>query len=60
MHQLYPSVTTAGVWTDLDFIQQDFRGRLPTWTVAAAVKVDRDAETEPELPCLYDSTPDSR
>lgn len=31
MYQLYPSVTWGGVWSDVDVVQQDFRGRLPTW-----------------------------
>jgi hypothetical protein len=34
VHQLFPTVDRAGVNVDINFIQQDFRGRLPTWTVA--------------------------
>ncbi len=35
MYQLWPSVTWGtGVWTDVNFIQQDFRGRLPSWVKA--------------------------
>lgn len=34
MTQLYPSVTRCGVLVDLDFIGQDFLGRLPTWAIA--------------------------
>jgi hypothetical protein len=34
MSQLWPSVTWAGVWSDINFVQQDYRGRLPTWAVA--------------------------
>ncbi len=35
MYQLFPSVTWGGVWSDVDFIQQDWQGRLPTWVKAA-------------------------
>lgn len=34
MYQLYPSITWAGVWVDVNFVQQDFQGRLPTWVRA--------------------------
>lgn len=34
MYQTWPSVTWAGVWVDVDFVQQDFRGRVPNWVVA--------------------------
>ncbi len=33
-YQLYPTVNWAGVDVDLDFIQQDFQGRLPSWVVS--------------------------
>lgn len=33
MYQLFPSVTWGGIWSDVDVVQQDFRGRLPTWTM---------------------------
>jgi hypothetical protein len=33
MFQLRPSVTWGGVWSDIDFVQEDFRSRLPTWAV---------------------------
>jgi hypothetical protein len=29
MYQLYPSVSWAGVWSDVNFVQQDHKGRLP-------------------------------
>lgn len=32
MDQLFPSITTGGLWTDLDVVQEDFRGRLPVFT----------------------------
>lgn len=32
MYQLYPSVVVASVLVDVDVIQQDYRGRVPTWT----------------------------
>jgi hypothetical protein len=35
MYQLYPSITVASVLVDVDYIQQDYRGRLPTWTKLA-------------------------
>jgi hypothetical protein len=35
MHQLYPTVPVAGIPVDVNFIQKDFRDRLPTWMVAA-------------------------
>jgi hypothetical protein len=38
MIQLFPSLnvgTSPPVWSDLDVALQDFRGRLPTWVVAA-------------------------
>ncbi len=31
MHQLNPSVMWAGVWADIDVVQQDYQGRTPTW-----------------------------
>jgi hypothetical protein len=31
MYQLFPSVTWGGIFSDIDVVQQDFRGRLPTW-----------------------------
>jgi hypothetical protein len=34
VHQLYPTVTRCGVSVDLDFVQQDYQGRLPSWVVA--------------------------
>jgi len=36
MYQCWPSIMwkDTGVFVDVDFIQQDFRGRLPTWVVA--------------------------
>ncbi len=33
MAQLWPSIMLGGVWVDVDYIQQDYRGRLPTWVV---------------------------
>ena len=35
-YQLWPSVTwrDTGVFVDVDFVQQDFRGRVPTWVKA--------------------------
>jgi len=33
--QLWPSVTWAGLLIDIDVVQQDRQGRLPTWAVAA-------------------------
>ncbi len=36
MSQLYPSVTWGGIWSDLDIVQEDFLGRLPTWAASAA------------------------
>ncbi len=35
MFQLQPSRMWAGVWSDVDFIQQDYLGRLPVWCVKA-------------------------
>jgi hypothetical protein len=35
MHQLYPSVMRGGVWSDINFIQQDYRGRVPAWVRAS-------------------------
>lgn len=34
MFQSYPSRDWAGVWSDVDFIHQDYRQRLPSWVVA--------------------------
>ena len=34
MLQLWPSVMWAGVWVDVDVVQQDYLGRVPTWCVA--------------------------
>jgi Domain of unknown function (DUF1906) len=34
MIQLFPSITWAGVLVDVDAIQQDYRNRLPSWTVS--------------------------
>jgi hypothetical protein len=31
MVQLYPSISWAGIWVDLNFIQEDYENRLPTW-----------------------------
>lgn len=50
MYQLYPSKPVAGVLVDVNVVQEDFRGRVPTWTVASSATVDRDAPTERELP----------
>lgn len=33
MYQLYPSVTRAGLLVDVDFVQADWRGRVPNWVV---------------------------
>lgn len=33
MYQLYPSRMWAGVWVDVNVIQQDYKGRLPLWVV---------------------------
>lgn len=35
MAQLYPSITWGGIFSDLDIVQEDFLGRLPTWASAA-------------------------
>ncbi len=35
MIQLNPSVMRAGVWVDVDVIQEDYQKRLPTWCVKA-------------------------
>ena len=34
VHQLYPTQNCAGWAVDLNFVQQDYQGRLPTWVVA--------------------------
>jgi hypothetical protein len=34
MWQMHPSVTWGGVWSDVNMIGQDFKGRLPSWVVA--------------------------
>jgi hypothetical protein len=34
MYQLWPSVTWAGVLVDVDFVQQDWQGRVPYWVTA--------------------------
>jgi hypothetical protein len=31
MHQLYPTTSAGEIPVDVNFIQQDYRGRLPTW-----------------------------
>ena len=31
MYQLYPSVTWGGIFSDIDVVQKDFKGRLPSW-----------------------------
>lgn len=36
MHQLFPSTTVAGVFVDFDFVQQDYRGRVPWWVTRAS------------------------
>ncbi len=33
MSQLWPSVMWAGVWTDVNFIGQDYQSRVPSWVV---------------------------
>jgi len=35
LYQLFPSVTWGGVWVDVNFVQEDWRGRLPSWVKAA-------------------------
>ena len=35
MTQLYPSVTWGGMYVDVNFVQQDYHGRLPTWAIAS-------------------------
>jgi len=40
MIQLYPSVSVAGVWVDVDVVQKDYRGRLPAWVVAAPSRAE--------------------
>jgi hypothetical protein len=35
MVQLYPTTSVSGVQVDIDVIQQDFKGGLPFWAVAA-------------------------
>ena len=34
VHQLFPTVDWSGVEVDMDFIQQDYQNRLPSWVVA--------------------------
>ncbi len=34
MFQLYPTTTWEGVSVDMDFIQEDYQGRLPAWVTA--------------------------
>ena len=34
MKQLNPSRDWAGVWSDIDIVEQDFFGRLPSWVVS--------------------------
>lgn len=41
-YQLFPSVTVAGVFVDVNFIQEDYRGRLPTWCTLAEPVPDTD------------------
>ncbi len=33
MYQLQPSRMWANTWVDVDCVQEDYQGRLPTWTV---------------------------
>lgn len=33
--QLYPTVVVAGTEVDVNVVQKDYKGRLPTWTTAA-------------------------
>jgi hypothetical protein len=33
MYQLYPSTSVAGVWADVNYVQQDRQGRVPAWVV---------------------------
>ena len=33
MYQLFPSLSLAGVWVDIDVVQEDYKHRLPFWTV---------------------------
>lgn len=33
MYQLHPSVSRAGVWVDVDVVQEDYQGRVPNWVV---------------------------
>lgn len=33
MFQLLPSITWGGIFSDVDFVQQDYRQRLPTWAI---------------------------
>ncbi len=35
MYQLYPSINVAGTLVDVDVIQKDYRGRLPSWCAGA-------------------------
>lgn len=35
MFQGYPSETVGTVWSDYDFVWQDYRGRLPSWVKSA-------------------------
>jgi hypothetical protein len=35
MYQLFPTQTVSGVNVDLNFVQQDWQGRLPVWVVAS-------------------------
>ncbi len=36
MNQLRPSRMWAGLWADINVVEADYKGRLPTWTIKAA------------------------
>ncbi len=35
MYQLYPTVRRCGIDVDIDVVQQDYRGRVPTWVTGS-------------------------
>lgn len=47
MTQLYPSVTWGGLWADISFIGQDYKGRLPMWAI--------DDRAHPTIPAPPDA-----